>query len=593
MRHTCCGNVLGTGREGCRMMNRVLKFLRGNWITLISISLLTAAAAFAWQSLDASLDPEIKAEYAVIEGNPSYKDIVGFRADRFDWQPYDYPIPPRMPRGTTTVYVSFQIPLSARFVGDHILFTTTNQDAYVYLDNDLVYMHGDWDQLTDTRGRAFHYVHLDENLAGKRVTIMLHSGYPNWIGSIDYLRFGSERALIRKLSAADAIYIASLSVAFSMIALLIMGLIWRDTHIRRPMYLYLIAFLASFILWTTGTSSFFPRVFGLAHIWWETHLIMLYVMPLTIVRIIREIVSPRFIRRVQHAWNVFALIFIIATIAEVAGFEGYMNLLFLYYPVLLVGCTVLIYALIRSSWTHHPACRYGTFAMISFVVFGGIDALHWEYHRTAVTLSTTVFSVYTTLPFIFYLMREQMLRDAALARENAVLSKELEITQDEAQHDALTGCYNRHYLKEGFENFSALANERGFRFSFAIFDVDHFKTVNDTKGHLAGDRILKQIADTVHAAIDRRHIFIRYGGDEFILLALHYDLAAMTAFCEELRERLVQALDGVTMSFGVSTWHGGKDRLRALIDRADRALYLSKEKGRNTVSSEDETDACT
>ena len=123
--------------------------------------------------------------------------------------------------------------------------------------------------------------------------------------------------------------------------------------------------------------------------------------------------------------------------------------------------------------------------------------------------------------------------------------------------------------------------------------MDHFKTVNDTKGHLAGDRILKQIADTVHAAIDRRHIFIRYGGDEFILLALHYDLAAMTAFCEELRERLVQALDGVTMSFGVSTWHGGKDRLRALIDRADRALYLSKEKGRNTVSSEDETDACT
>ena len=62
----------------------------------------------------------------------------------------------------------------------------------------------------------------------------------------------------------------------------------------------------------------------------------------------------------------------------------------------------------------------------------------------------------------------------------------------------------------------------------------------------------------------------------------------MAAFCEDLRRKLEVALAGVTMSFGVSTWHGNKDRLRALIDRADRALYVSKEKGRNAVSSEDE-----
>ena len=132
---------------------------------------------------------------------------------------------------------------------------------------------------------------------------------------------------------------------------------------------------------------------------------------------------------------------------------------------------------------------------------------------------------------------------------------------------------------------------RGFKFSFAIFDVDHFKTVNDTKGHLAGDQILRQIADTIHEEIDRRHLFIRYGGDEFILLALHYDLEAMVAFCEHLREILEHSLDGVTLSFGVSTWHGKKDRLRALMERADRALYLSKEKGRNVVSAENEEGA--
>ena len=122
-------------------------------------------------------------------------------------------------------------------------------------------------------------------------------------------------------------------------------------------------------------------------------------------------------------------------------------------------------------------------------------------------------------------------------------------------------------------------------------DLDNFKSVNDTKGHLAGDQLLKQIADTIHEELDRRHLFIRYGGDEFILLGLHYDLDAMVAFCDHLRSILEESLDGVTLSFGVSTWHGKQDRLRGLIDRADRALYLSKQKGRNTVSSENEEGA--
>ncbi|ANR70237.1 diguanylate cyclase, partial [Selenomonas sp. oral taxon 126] len=449
-----------------------------------------------------------------------------------------------------------------------------------------------WSQLTDSRGRAFHYVHIDQSLAGKRLTIMLHSGYPNWLGSIDYFMIGSSRLFLRNLSLADAIYISSLSVAVALIVFLIMDLAWRGSHARRRrMQLYLIGYLATFILWTTGSSSFFSRMYGMANFWWELHLVTLYLMPIFCAKITQEIVSPRYIARVKTTMSVFAALFVTATITEITGLDGYMNMLFLFYPLLLVGCLLLIYTLARSSWAHHPGCRYGTFAMTAIVIFGGIDALHWEYHQLSVMLSTTVFSIYASIPFIFYTIREQMLRDAALAEQNEELVRELEISQNEAQRDFLTGCYNRHQLGEGFAKFSALAYARGFKFSFAIFDVDHFKTVNDTKGHLAGDRILRQIADTIHEEIDRRHLFIRYGGDEFILLALHYDLEAMVAFCEHLRSILEHSLDGVTLSFGVSTWHGKKDRLRALIDRADRALYLSKEKGRNTVSAENEEGA--
>ena len=573
-------------------MKKILRFLRDSWLTLFCAALLLGATATAWRLLDAPLDPYIYAEYAVAKSAPEYKDIIGLRADTFDWQPYDYPVPPDLPKDASAVCLSWRIPLAARFVNDHILFATTNQNAYVYLDDTLVYMHGRWDDPAAARGRAFHYIHLDQNIAGKRLTILLQSAYPSWLGSIDYMKFGSSGDFLRSISFADAIYISSLSVALSLIIFLVMDLTWRGAaERRRRLQLYLIGSLASFILWTTGSSSFFARIYGMSDLWWELHLAMLYIMPLFCIKIAQEIVSPRYAARIKIGMRIFLSVFVLAAGAEIAGVNGFMNALVLYYPLLFIGSLILIHALVRSSWQRHPACRYGVFAVIAIVAFGTIDALHWEYHRLSLMFSTTVFSIYASIPLIFHVIRAQMMEDAALAQQNEDLARELEISQNEAQRDFLTGAYNRHQLGGGFARFSALAYERGFKFSFAIFDVDHFKIVNDTKGHLAGDQILKQIADTIHEEIDRRHLFIRYGGDEFILLALHYDLEAMVAFCEHLRHILEQRLDGVTLSFGVSTWHGKKDRLQALIDRADRALYLSKERGRNTVSAENDEGA--
>ena len=569
-------------------MTKIVQMIWGNRITLLCVAAVAALAVLSWRTLAVSPYTPQQAEYAVIEGSPEYKDIIGFDPENFDWQPYNFPTPPPMPKGTKTVYLSWKIPETTPLFVNHLLFTTTNQDAFVYLDDELIYMHGNWLQLTDSRGRTMHFIHVDEDLTGKRLTIMLHSGYANWLGSIDYFYIAGEKALMRKIGLADAIYTASLSIALSLIVFLVMDLVWRGIHARRKIQLYLIAFLVSFILWTSGTSSFFPRTFGTPELWWEFHLIMLYIMPLALAKITQEITSLRYSTIIRGITVVYTLLFIVATISEISGFDGYMNLLFLFYPILSISALVLAYTLLRSDWNEHPACRYGLIAMISLTVFVGIDALHWEYHRLASVVSTTVFSIYSTIPFVFFLIREQMQKDARLAQQNETLARELQESQNEAVHDFLTGAYNRHQLADGIAKFSALANTRGFNFSFAIFDVDHFKTVNDTRGHLGGDKILRQIADTVRAKTDRRHIFIRYGGDEFILLALHHNLAQMVTLCEELRKDLEQTLDGVTMSFGVSTWHGTNDRMASLMERADCALYLSKEKGRNAVSGENE-----
>ena len=572
-------------------MSHFFQKLRENGVILLCMATIAAMAIFTWQSISFSPYSSIKPTYAVFQGSPAYKDIIGFNPSKLDWQPYDYPAQPPMPADTQTVYLSWEIPATTPLFVHQILFTTTNQNVYVYLDDELIYVHGNWSDLTDSRGRTLHFLHVDEGLSGKRLTILLNSGYTNWVGSVDYFFIGSEKSLMRKIGLADAIYIASISIALSLIVFLVMDLVWRGVEGRRKMHLYLIAFLVSFILWTTGTSSFFSRILGVPALWWEIHLIMLYIMPATFARIIQEIVSSEYTKVVHTAIVVYTLLFIVATITELCGFDGYMNLLYIFYPILFISCLVLIYTLFRSNMKKTSACRYGLVAMISLTGFVGVDALHWEYHLLAAPLSCTIFSIYAVIPFVFFLIRQQMQEDAALAQKNETLARELQESQNEASRDFLTGAFNRYQLADGIAKFSMLANTRGFTFSFAIFDVDHFKTVNDTKGHLAGDQILKEIADTIHEEIDRRHLFIRYGGDEFILLALHYDLEAMVAFCEHLRRILEQRLDGVTLSFGISTWHGKKDRLRALIDRADRALYISKEKGRNTVSAENEEGA--
>ena len=477
-------------------------------------------------------------------------------------------------------------------MNNDLLFTTTNQDIAVYLDNDLIYRYGDWSGRTETRGRTLHYVPLDNKAAGRRLTMLLHSTDMDRRGSIDDFEIGTTTQFMKNISFADAIYTAALSIALAMIAFLSLNFSWRALQdLHRRAHIYLIVWLAAFALWTTGNTSLFPRLFGMPALWWELHLAMIYFLPICWTLVVRELVAPQYYTRVKHILRIFVGVFAAVTLAEIIRPDSYSSMLPYYNILLFAAYLLLIHAVLRSHWAYHPACRYAAFGLIAFAALSIFDVLHWEYHLFTGILSTAVFSVYAMVPLILHLIRIQMMEEAALERQNERLAQELAASQDAAKRDFLTGCYNRHQLDAGFARFSALARERGFKFSFALFDIDHFKQVNDTYGHLAGDQVLRDIAAIIHDEIDRRHIFIRYGGDEFILLGLHYDLEAMSAFCERLRAILEERMGGVTLSFGVSTWHGGCDSLPGLIARADRALYRSKEKGRNAVSDEGEVGA--
>jgi diguanylate cyclase (GGDEF)-like protein len=162
-----------------------------------------------------------------------------------------------------------------------------------------------------------------------------------------------------------------------------------------------------------------------------------------------------------------------------------------------------------------------------------------------------------------------------------------------AAHDGLTGVFNRRYFNERLRVELEHAVRRGSGLSVLIVDVDHFKQVNDTHGHLGGDEVLRAMCRLVCRSLDTDAVMARYGGEEFVVLMREGSQANAVAVAERLRTgieeleiRLDETVLKVTVSIGVSTLRpaDGKDVSGSLLlARADEALYRAKNEGRNRV----------
>lgn len=175
-----------------------------------------------------------------------------------------------------------------------------------------------------------------------------------------------------------------------------------------------------------------------------------------------------------------------------------------------------------------------------------------------------------------------------LALKNALLYREVKLRAD---HDGLTRIYNRHYFDERIVEELSRAQRYGQDISLLILDLDHFKAVNDTHGHQAGDTVLKDVGQLLQDTLRSTDFAARYGGEEFCVILPHTGQAQALLLAERLRAK-VQALRfcfegrelAVTASIGVaSLTPGGFSRNVDLVREADRALYLAKERGRNQV----------
>jgi two-component system, cell cycle response regulator len=163
---------------------------------------------------------------------------------------------------------------------------------------------------------------------------------------------------------------------------------------------------------------------------------------------------------------------------------------------------------------------------------------------------------------------------------------------EEANTDGLTKAYNKRYFNESLENEVKKSKVMGKPLTLIIFDLDHFKKLNDNYGHDAGDYVLKELAKVIKEnGIRQGDILARYGGEEFCILLPNTNLKQGFEIAERLR-RMVEKhqfiYDGkrlpVTASIGVADYRQGINTGTDLFRRADQAVYKSKEGGRNQVN---------
>jgi len=176
------------------------------------------------------------------------------------------------------------------------------------------------------------------------------------------------------------------------------------------------------------------------------------------------------------------------------------------------------------------------------------------------------------------------------SREIQQLKAELEAVKEVSRTDGLTGLLNRRAFDQELEK---ICKQQQYNVGLILFDLDHFKKVNDTMGHLVGDKVLQYFSQILNNYASDTHIAARYGGEEMVMIIFDKSSSETLDLANKIRGELAESrlkhkkdnslIGPVTVSAGISFFQAG-DTSNSFLDRADQALYSSKDNGRNRVT---------
>ena len=235
----------------------------------------------------------------------------------------------------------------------------------------------------------------------------------------------------------------------------------------------------------------------------------------------------------------------------------------------------------EHQFAHRIEVAHSKWSLVMLIAPQGIGAS--RALGIVITLLTSAVSL------VYLLGRERRVYDAVQSGKRSDLEQLAHDLDRQASTDTLTGTYNRLKFNQDLSSQIASARQSGSALSLVLYDIDHFKRVNDTHGHLAGDKTLVNIANLSRQKIRETDIHARWGGEEFVVLAPCSTISMACSLAEHLRcsieEAVFETVGKLTCSFGVVQLDRF-DTAETLLARADELLYKAKANGRNTVMSD-------
>lgn len=504
------------------------------------------------------------------------------------WQRFDFPHTPPLDSAEDKVWLKTTLPQEVPHDAS-LLLQSRDQAFEIWLGNERIYAYGAFEPAFMSYGQRWHIVKLPDGSGGQEMRIHAYSASSYSLGHFGPVWLDSDVDQVLRIFRQDVPYVMNIPLAVFMLVMLMI----YATSPAAPKRLYksFIAFMAVFVCWMICATNSKQYVLDAPAFWLFFMQLSEYLLPLLANIVIFQVVDNRYKRMLRWTVLVYALVLLLAVGLELLGFNGMSRGRVFFYLLLPLLELAAGYGILRSAHQGNMYARAVAVPLVFMAGAGTIDgvSLYSGWHVTEGYILP-----YTTLSlcvFVAFIVRNQIKRERMLMNREEGLKQEVNQAIEKANVDSLTKCYNRNKMEVVLAAEILRHKNEEEPFSLIMLDIDFFKRINDTYGHEVGDVVLAGFAETIRQNIKRKDVFVRWGGEEFIILFHHCTGEEAMMIAERLRSKVESSPlhDGkirITCSLGVASWHGAADSDNQLLKRVDDALYMAKRTGRNRVCRE-------
>lgn len=482
------------------------------------------------------------------------------------------------------VILSTRLPKILRLNSPALFFVTRNEAVRVYLDSELLYDGQDFWRNRHVYGNRWHLVDLPDNYMGRQLTFQLYAENQKDLGRLMHVSVDEGMVQMQQIFKHDGFVYVLLPLSLIIIVILMQHYWVNDSHscVGHP---FIIAFILLCMVQAVAGMWSVLLVFDSMFFWYNAFMLSTLLLTVPLQLLACNLLEGRACSFVRGILVVSLLFFVLACADEAAeiGLAEAVRVGSYWWSNLgLVVISIFLYWQGRQE----AYCSSLSWPIMATALAGIAIGVAWQYGMVDYQNGFSNLLVLPMLVYVIWLMRHMMVEEKRLSVENQLLEQEVRVEKHKAQVDPLTKSFTRAKLDETMENSVEAAEAGGVPFSLLMFDLDKFKSINDTYGHAMGDMVLVSFANIIRHNLDARHTFIRYGGEEFMVLCSQYGLEEAWQLAEQIRMDLEEAVilkdRQVTCSAGISCWHtGAGDSVQELQKRADDALYYAKNNGRN------------